>query len=132
MNVPGGALIWPAYVNAASELWDTGRHDEAEHVLMSALAQAEELRLLDGDLVESVHELAGWYCANGRYNRAERLYRCVLRVRERVLGPGHIDMADSLERVASVLRENGRPVEGAALEAQARGILVSHGSMSSQ
>ena len=60
--------------------------------------------------------------AEGKLQEAERLYTRSLAIREKALGPGHQDVAESLENYASLLRKLQRNDEAAAMESRARQI----------
>jgi tetratricopeptide (TPR) repeat protein len=82
---------------AKAELFDTlgdfyrgfGHFDEAEPLLQQALElRREHLGTDHADYAASLHSLAWLYHDQGRYTRAEELYREALAIRLRVLGPG--------------------------------------------
>ncbi len=77
----------------------------AERLLNNAIRQAEDYGKLDPRLPFAIHSLAALYCTQRRYQDAERLYWQGLVTREKILGPDHPDVADSLERLAVILRE---------------------------
>ena len=58
--------------------------------------------------------------ATNRLEEAEPLFRRVLGINEKAMGPEHLNVATCLENYASLLREMGRPEEAAPLEAHAR------------
>ncbi len=60
------------------------------------------------------------YAAQENYDRAEPLYRRVLEVEERALGPDHPDIATTLEKYALLLRATGNEADAGPLEARAR------------
>ena len=51
----------------------------------------------------------------GRYADAEPLYKRSLAIREKALGPDHLDVAQSLDNLAQVYREQGRYAEAEPL-----------------
>ncbi len=70
----------------------------------------------------SLNNLAGLYDDQGRYAEAEPLYKRSLVIREKVLGPGHPNVATSLENYAAVLRATGRTAEADKMAARAKAI----------
>ena len=61
------------------------------------------------------------YRAQGRYGEAEPLYQRALKIREKVLGPEHPDVAHSLNNLAALYHAQGRYGGGrAALPARDR------------
>ncbi len=56
-----------------------------------------------------------YFWQRGRYAEAERLYERTLLVRERALGPEHLEVAESLTGLAMVCNEQGRYDEGESL-----------------
>ncbi len=120
MDTSSHDMLWATYVGAAEELEREGLFGEAEHVLQNALNDARELGEVDRRLINSLHSLAERYYKRGRYERAEELYRQVLSLRASVLGASHEDIADSIERLAGLLRHTRRDMEASTIELQAR------------
>ncbi len=58
--------------------------------------------------------------AQGRYADAEPLYKRALAIHEKVLGPEHPLVAQSLENYAILLRKTGRDIAAQNLEASAK------------
>ena len=52
--------------------------------------------------------LSGLYYTQGRYAEAEPLYKRALTIREKALGSGHPDVAESLNNLAELYRAQGR------------------------
>lgn len=77
----------------------------AERLLAAALSEAEDYGKLEQRLLFAVHSLAAIYCTQRKYADAERLYWRGLETREKILGPDHPDVADSLQRLSVILRE---------------------------
>jgi hypothetical protein len=116
------SAVWQAYRDAASEACSKGETIIAEAVLRRALKEAAELSELDEGILQDVHSLAGLHCVNRNYENAERLYRSVLELREKLLGPYHVDVRDSLEKLAVVLREANQPFEATVVAFRAYSI----------
>ena len=66
--------------------------------------------------------LASYYRKQGRNSEVESLYKRLLAIWEKVLGPRHPHVAESLEKYASLLRESRRDTEAAKVEARAKAI----------
>ena len=62
------------------------------------------------------------YQVSGQYAEAEPLYQRALAIWEKALGPEHLNVAQSLENYADLLRKTGRADEAAELEARAQAI----------
>lgn len=105
------SALWKAYRKAAAEAEAKGELAIAETMLRRALREAEEASELDKCLLNDIHSLASQHCANRNYENAERLYRSVLEAREKLFGPYHADVHDSLERLCIVLRESAKQNE---------------------
>lgn len=101
-------------LNDARAAWRKGDTSLAEQGMFRALATAEVEKTLPDSLVDAIHELAGSYCVNRRYNDAARLYQRVLTAREKVLGDSHPDLVDSLDRLAVVLRASNAKTDAIA------------------
>jgi hypothetical protein len=61
-----------------------------------------------------------------RLKTAKQLYRRVLAIREKALGPDHLDVADTLEHYAALLRKMNRDADADALDARAQAIRTTH------
>ena len=72
-----------------------------------ALAIAQENGYQESEAA-SYNNLAELYRAQGRYERAEPLYKKALDIRERVLGAGHPDTAGSYNNLALLYESQGR------------------------
>ena len=117
---------------AATTAYQQGRYTDAENSLQAALTEAEQFGKEDrrmtmtlvklGDLAATYSNLASYYRKQGRNSEAESLYKRLLAIWERVLGPRHLHVAKSLEKYASLLRESRRDTEAAKLEARAKAI----------
>ncbi len=62
------------------------------------------------------------YRLQGRYAKAEPLYKRSLAILEKALGAEHPNVAASLENYAALLRKTGRGTEASKLEARAKAI----------
>ena len=123
---------WEARMAAATIAYQQGRYADAENSLQDALTEAEQFGKEDrrmtmtlvklGDLAATFSNLASYYRKQGRNSEAESLYKRLLAIWEKVLGPRHPHVAKSLEKYASLLRESRRDAEAAKLEARAKAI----------
>ena len=83
--------------------------------LEDALKQAQRLNIDDEHRVTSLNNLASLYYDSGRDEEAIPIYREVLRIRERTLGPVHPEVAVSLNNLASAYVATGRYSDAEAL-----------------
>ncbi len=60
--------------------------------------------------------------AQGRYAKAEPLYKRSLAIDEKALGPDHSAVATSLENYADFLRATGRSADAVYMEVRAKAI----------
>lgn len=92
--------------NQFNEAVDTARHQgnmsKASKLLKEALREAEEYGEIPPILVAKAQSLADAYVAQRRYQEAELLFRSVLELREKLLGPSHADVVESHKIVAMV------------------------------
>ena len=70
----------------------------------------------------SLSNLALLYNYEGKYSEAEPLYKRVVAIREKNLGPEHPDVAQSLDAYAALLRQAGQKADAEKMEARARKI----------
>lgn len=117
---PSDDTLWKQLDTAGSSAHAQGRYVEAEKLWLDGLKVAERFGTQDGRLAISLNNLAELYRSQGKYAEAEPLYKRVLAIREKVLGPNHPDLAQSLESYAALLRQTDRPREATALEARAK------------
>lgn len=94
--------LWEQYLEAAISARRQGNLTKASRILREAFREAEEYGEIEDTLVELAHNLAEIYLGQFRYMEAESMYRCVLEVREKLLGQTHADVVDSLKKVAIV------------------------------
>src|SRR5436309_1759962 len=81
-----------------------GRIDEAESVYQRARAILLAARGEESPEVATLyHNLGGLEHARGRYSRGEPFARHGLEIRERVLGPGHPNVAADAAALAAIL-----------------------------
>lgn len=123
---------WEALMADATTAYKQGRYADAEKSLQDALMEAEQVGKGDfrttmtltkmGDLAATLNNLATLNRKQGKYNKAESLYKRSLAIWERILGPEHPHVAASLETYASLLRETGRNTGAERLEARAKEI----------
>ena len=73
-------------------------------------------------MAASLNNLAELHRAQGEFAEAEPFYQRSLAIREKALGPEHLDVAESLENYAGLLRATGRDAEAVELEARAKAI----------
>ena len=66
------------------------------------------MALLDMILVATLNDQAESYKEEGRYADAEPLYKRVLAISQKALGPDHPDVAQSLNNLADLYSAQGR------------------------
>jgi hypothetical protein len=106
---------------------------------------ARRLGSEDPEVAKSLHNLAASYFSLGErlqtdkqrqslqvemWKRADSLYRDALAIREKTLGPEHVDVATTLESYAALLRKLNRGAEAEEMEVRAKAIRASHGQQS--
>ena len=100
-------LGWSAY--------QRGDYAKAEKQFERALKEARESGKRDPRLAESLHSLAELYKVQGRYAKAEPLFKRALGIREKALGPEHPAVATILNNMAELYRADGRYAEAEPL-----------------
>jgi hypothetical protein len=83
---------------------------------------AETVGVEHSDVVGRIQHVANRYAEQGKYAEAERLYQRALAVREELVGPGHPEVATTLDGYAALLRKLDRATDAEALEARAAAI----------
>ena len=84
---------WEESMASAYEAYQASRFAEAEKLFLSALATAEDFGPQDPRLATTLNNLAELQRAQGRYAKAEPLYKRSLGILEKALGPEHPDVA---------------------------------------
>jgi tetratricopeptide (TPR) repeat protein len=104
-GMPAGAedTRWESYTNTAKAALSQNHLAEAEQQFLAALKVATDFTPDDPRLATSFSNLAAFYHTQGDYAHAESLYRRLLDLLERVLGPTHLQVADVLEHYAALL-----------------------------
>lgn len=107
MNYPDfDANNWIDY-RAASEAFEQGHYTKASRILQKAMAESHITGTIDPLLLSSASQLAERYFDDGEYSRAASLYRAVLDVRMKLLGPDHADCRETRRRLAMALWQTG-------------------------
>ncbi len=133
----GWLILWPVMVYAQDRPWRTyneageraylqGQYAEAEKQFLAAVKEAEAFGSQDPRLALSLSNLGTLYQARGQHAQAEPLFKRSLAIREKVLGPEHREVAQSLEDYATALRKANRAAEAAPMEARAKAIRTRH------
>lgn len=102
---------WQIFNTVGVQLIDGGVYGLAETRLRSALVEAERFGERDFRLWATLSNLAFVCQERGELPEAERLYRRVLELRERYLGPDHPAVAASLNNLTATLHLLGRNAE---------------------
>ena len=71
--------------------------------------------------------MAEAYCAQGRYSESEPLYQRALDIQERNLGADHPNLAATLDDLAALYTEMGRPDAAIAAQGRAQAIRANAG-----
>lgn len=102
---------WEKESAKASEAFQEGRYAEAETLLTAALKEAESFETEDPRLVVTLNNLARLYDDQKKYAEAESLYRRILAIDEKTLGPDNPNMATTLYRLATLKQAQGKYAE---------------------
>jgi tetratricopeptide (TPR) repeat protein len=114
-------------VKRAPLLVAQGRYDEAEAALRAAMAGFDEVLGADSrETADCAQQLAGLLSRTGRASEAADLYRRVLDIRRRLLGPVHPGVANALHNLALACEAAGHPEEASGLWAEARSLMEDH------
>jgi hypothetical protein len=136
----GGPLAMPDHIYKAYKGNQTASEaiQQTYDAAMTTCLQPPELESTLGpehpDVAQSMDRLATRYAALGNDHKqterkaavmrttAESLYRRALAIREKALGPDHLDVAATLNHYAALLRKMNRAAEADALDARAQAI----------
>ena len=99
---------WEKYQRAGVEAYKQGRYAEAEQQFTLALEEAERLGFPDQRLTVTLTSLAMLYSAQNQPDKAEPLYQRILTIREKTLGPEHLEVAACLDNLAEVYEAQGQ------------------------
>jgi hypothetical protein len=106
MNYPEFDASWFDYRNA-SEALQQGHYGKATKILRQAFADSQITGVIDPKLLTTAHALAERYFEYGNYAAAASLYRTVLDLRTRELGPDHDDIKETQRKLAKCLWNAG-------------------------
>ncbi len=98
---------------------------QCERLLPQAQAATSWIERWDCAFVEGgqlLNEAAHYLHQRGRYAEAEPLHQRALAIRERALGPDHLDVAQSLNNLAVLFHGQGRTAEAEPLQQRALAI----------
>jgi tetratricopeptide (TPR) repeat protein len=117
----------PAFANAlvekhnraGTEAFEQARYAEAEKSFLSAIRAAEASGANSPDVAKSLCNLAELYLDQGKYAKAESLYKHALAIYEKAFGSNHCYSARALDNLAVLYKEQGKYAAGRA-DAQAR------------
>jgi len=96
------SVLWEQFNRDTLRARKLGNFSRASRILKEALREAEEYDELPKNLIDNANSLAELYMNQQRFADAESLYRSVLELREKLLGPTHKDVVDSLKKLAVV------------------------------
>jgi tetratricopeptide (TPR) repeat protein len=104
-----------------------GKYDQAEPLLEGALKGTENMVGSDAlQIAVSLNNLAVLFYCEGNYQAAEPLYKRVLDIRQKNLGLDNPTVLQTVEIYATLLRQEGKQVDAAKMEAQAARAGVAH------
>jgi tetratricopeptide (TPR) repeat protein/transcriptional regulator with XRE-family HTH domain len=92
--------------------------DWCEQLVPHVLMNISDNRIENGSLLEEAslsHKAAKYLCERAQFSKAEPLFQHALCLRERMLGPDHLDVAFSLHNLAILYKEQGKYTEAELL-----------------
>jgi tetratricopeptide (TPR) repeat protein len=101
--------------NTYESLYQQGRYAEAEPYAKEALRLAVEEVRPDPTIAIFLNNLAELYLVQRYYAEAEPLFRRSLEIKEKTLGPEHLDVANTQHNLATLYGEQSRYAEAEAL-----------------
>ncbi len=105
---------WRAALQEAASARRSGRVEEVEKILRGALEEAEKFGPDDERVLLSLDALGTYYYTQGVFIEALPIYRRVLEIQERTLGPDHPAVAEALNDVAVIESIQGKHAEATA------------------
>lgn len=132
-----GHPTWKKYSDAGSEAFKEKRFDDAEKYFEMAVKESEQFGFDDDRLATSLNDLANTYNANyhdettrvAKFKDAERLYKRALQIREKLLGPNHLEVAQTLSDLAAWCQKglkDSEPLNKRALEIREKALGPEH------
>jgi tetratricopeptide (TPR) repeat protein len=115
--------LWKKYTKAGRTASEQGHYAEAEKMFLAAIQVAEGVGPRNPRLAPSLDNLAELYYAQGKYAKAETLFKRALAVNGKVLGPEHRGLIMSLHHLALLYWAQGRYTEAEPLYKQVLMIL---------
>lgn len=113
---------WQRHYDAGKASYEHGQYAVAEKQFLAALKEAQGFGPDDLRLAKSLNNVGAVYAVEGKYSKAEPLYKRSLAILEKTLGAEHPDVATCLENYGALLRQMRRTAEAETLEARARAI----------
>ena len=115
---------WQKHMQAGRKAFDKLRFSEAERNFGDALRAAERSGVQGQDLriAESLDGMAELYLAEGKITAAEPLFQRSLALREKSLGPSHLDLAKSIYGLADLYEKEGKHNLAEPMYARAKAI----------
>ena len=105
-----------------------GHDDHAESALKRAISIMEEARGESSELASIMHTRANLLLDQDKLADAIALYRRVLAIRERTMGPKSNRVADTLDQLGKALARSGQFDEGEALSLRSIAIREANGN----
>jgi tetratricopeptide (TPR) repeat protein len=116
--------MWERYNLMAQTAMNQGKPQEAETLFRNAVTEAESFDAKDPRLASTLNNLGNCLRNQGKYPDAEQCYKRALEVRQKAIGPLHMDLVPIYENYAKMLRAAGREAEGNKMEQHARAIFA--------
>ena len=121
----------PVFANAVvdkhnkvgTEAFKQARHVEAEKSFLLAIKAAEASGANSPDVAISLCNLAELYLEQGKYGKAESLYKRALAMYEKALGSNHCYFARVLDNLAVLYKDQGKYAEAEPMHKRALSIL---------
>ena len=115
---------WQKHMLAGRKAFEKLRFSEAERNFGEALRAAEHSGVQGQDLriAESLDGMAELYLAEGKVPAAEPLFQRSLALREKSLGPSHLDLAKSVDALADLYERQGKHNLAEPMYARAKAI----------
>ncbi|MBD2255270.1 tetratricopeptide repeat protein [Nostoc parmelioides] len=101
------------------ECQDYKKEQELGIEYLSKAVELQQQLDLEKELTTSLHNLAGLYDSQRKYDQAESLYLQALELRQRLLGDNHPDVAESLNNLAGLYSFQGKYDQAEPLYLQA-------------
>src|SRR5947208_1090793 len=97
------AESWEKHIELGQQARRAQHLAEAEKHFKAAAQEARNAEGKELQLAESLDGLAAVYRDQNKYAKSETLYKQSLSIKERILGPWHLSVAETLDNLAGLL-----------------------------